>query len=397
LYLSGRDEVRNQEGLMGAQFAEMLLDLKYRGKEDVYRKGHPFAESVEATHAILFNSKYSRLRKIAAYRKWLETEQPCVFGRVAAKQKRVFICLIEEQEVLRMEHGDEDLRDTIQDYRQIWKRYALEGLNSAFLVLFTSRALLFKAPDERLKEICRRLLELYMEVSPIPDDTILPQREYVFLRHFGGLLKFSTLPNIFCAQGDGRWWQDHRTPGGVMITSNALGHFVYSRTQASLLQEKDKLGSLENAMRTIHNAYKPRRVGRGAHALCPATRLVPLAPGEFSPLRESSEFKAFSPDHYRGYFHTDHLVPAVFFARPEELSSPTVYDPLSFRYIFDSQADPREHEELMTGVAANWFDVRRNLDRLPEYANPENGRDFTEVTRGRLAHWAAERLQRRLA
>ena len=108
----------------------------------------------------------------------MEVEQPCVFGRVAAKQKRVFICLIEEQEVLRMERGDLDLRDTIQDYRQVWKRYALDGLSSSFLLLFTSRSLIGKAPDDRLKEVCRRLLELYMEVSPIPDDTILAQREY---------------------------------------------------------------------------------------------------------------------------------------------------------------------------------------------------------------------------
>src|SRR5713101_2838358 len=96
-----------------------------------------------------------------------------------------------------------------------------------------------------------------MEVEPIPDDTILPQREYIFLRRGPKILKFSTLPNIFCAQADGRWWQDHRTPGGVMITSNALGHFVYSRLQPDPLCDKDKLGALENAMRTIQNAYRP--------------------------------------------------------------------------------------------------------------------------------------------
>ena len=85
---------------MGQHLAEMLLDLKYHGRGDSFRKRRPFSESVEAVHAILFNSRYNKPRKITAYRKWLETEQPCVFGRVAAKQKRVFICLIEEQEVL---------------------------------------------------------------------------------------------------------------------------------------------------------------------------------------------------------------------------------------------------------------------------------------------------------
>jgi hypothetical protein len=54
------------------------------------------------------------------------------------------------------------------------------------------------------------------------------------------MLKFSTLPNVFCAQGHGRWWQDQRAPGGVMITSNALSHFMYSRNTGAILQEQDK-------------------------------------------------------------------------------------------------------------------------------------------------------------
>jgi hypothetical protein len=108
--------------------AELLLQAKLRGKTDTFRSRRPFTEDVEATHAVLFNPKYSKRRKIAAYRKWLEINQPCVFGRVAAKNKNVFICLLEEEEILRMKKGDDDLHDTIQDYRQVWKRHALEGL-----------------------------------------------------------------------------------------------------------------------------------------------------------------------------------------------------------------------------------------------------------------------------
>lgn len=33
--------------------------------------------------------------------RWLEANQPCVFGRVASKNKFVFVCLLEEGEVLR--------------------------------------------------------------------------------------------------------------------------------------------------------------------------------------------------------------------------------------------------------------------------------------------------------
>ena len=130
--------------------------------------------------------------------------------------------------------------------------------------------------------------------------------------------------------------------------------------------------------------------------LCPATELVPLATSETSPLREASHFKNFSPDHYRGYFHTDHLVPSVFFAQTETLEEPKIYEPLSFRYIFDLEADPADHAELMAGLPATWFRTR-NMDRLPDYVNPEGGREFSGVARGRLANWAEKRLQERLA
>ncbi len=384
---------------MKSHLAEMLLDIKFRGPADRFRNKHPFSEDIEATQAILFNSRYDKRRKISAYRRWLETNQPCVFGRVAAKNKNVFICLLEEHEILRMKKGDADLRETIQDHRQVWKRYALEGLSSSFLILLLSRSLVNKEPGDRLKEICRRLLELYMEIDRIDDNTFRTQREYVFLRksQTGGeskLLKFSTLPNVFCSQADGRWWHDHRTPGGIMVTSNALGHFIYSRTGTAILQEKEKISALEHAMRTINNAYRGPARGRLKH--CPATFLLPIKDGETSPLREGSDFRKYSADHYHGYFHTDHLIPSVFFTKERDPKELKLYDDLTFRYIFDPTADANEHADLMTGVDATWYEAKRNMDRLPDYADPETEATFSEKTKGRLALWLEQRLTERL-
>lgn len=387
---------------MKKHLAELLLEAKFRGPRDAFRKRTPFSQDIESTNAIVFSASYNKRAKIIAYRKWLENNQPCVFGRVAAKNKNIFICLLEEHDILRMKNGDDDLRETIQDHRQVWKRYALEGLSSSFLILLVSRSLVENEPNDGFKEICRRLLELYMEVDNVKDDTYQTQREYVFLKQVSEgkvskVLKFSTLPNIFCAQADGRWWHDHRTPAGIMITSNALGHFVYSRAGSSIMQEKDKVQALENAMRTINNAYKGSLRRKGAKLKhCPATFLIPLEEGASSPLRETSDFRKYSPEHYQGYFHTDHLIPSVFFTKDKNPKSLKLYEDLTFRYIYDPLVDPSEHAELMTGVQATWYDVRRNMDRLPAFADPESIAELSPVIRGKLATWLDQRLKERV-
>ena len=106
--------------------AELLLENNLHGSLDRLRSRIGFSPDISATQAILFNPKYTRQAKITAYRDWLESNQPCVFGRVAAKNKNIFVCLLEESEILRMQNGDKDLTDTIQDHRQAWKRLALE-------------------------------------------------------------------------------------------------------------------------------------------------------------------------------------------------------------------------------------------------------------------------------
>jgi hypothetical protein len=375
--------------------AEMLLDIRLHGSRDVLRSKRPFSEDIESTNAVLFNPRYDKRRKVRAYRKWLETppNQPCVFGRIAAKNKNVFICLLEENEILAMAKGDEDVKSIIQDYRQVWKRHALEGLVSSFVIVLVSKSLSQNEPNDQLKEICRRLLELYLEISPIPDDSFKTQREYVFLRPpSGSILKFSTLPNVFCAQGDGRWWHDHRTPGGIMITSNALGHFAYSRIPKANLEEKDKTVTLESAMRTIDNAYRDSNRSKPLKH-CPATFLVPAGNGEKSPLRDTSEFKKFSCERYQGYFHTDHLIPSVFFRREIDPPNLKLYEDLSFKYIFDPEGDTEDHRELMLGAAGTMFEVKRNMDRLPEFVDPDSTTTLTLALRARLAKWLEARLK----
>src|SRR5262249_44863399 len=159
------------------------------------------------------------------------------------------------------------------------------------------------APGPELKEVCRRFMELYIGAE-VEDDTIVARHEYVYLaQEDAGVrtyLRFATLPNIFCAQADKRWWHDHRTPGGIMITSKALGHDMRS-------QGLDTVRTLKMSMMTIANAYHEDKKKRGL----PATSLASRPDGEPSPLEQDREFSGSSACRYEGYFHTDHLIPQV--------------------------------------------------------------------------------------
>jgi hypothetical protein len=383
---------------MKQQAAEILLDIRLHPKHDKLRKRRGFSADMQSTHALLLNPKNTKTQKINAYRAWLSKNQPCIFGKAAASQKRVFICLLEENEILCMRKGDDDLRDTIQDYRQLWKRYALEGRHSSFVLAVIGESLANETPGERLKEFCRRLLELYMEIPEVPDDTIIQQREYVFLKlntAHERILKFTTLPNIFCAQGDGRWWQDHRCPGGVMITSNALGHDVYSRNGRLPIDEAKKIEALETAMRTINNAYREKPSKRaGALKHCPATFLVPKGDGTCPALKK--DVAGFASDHYEGYFNTDHLLPSVFFHEARDAKDIPLYRDLGLKYIYDGNADPKDHADLMLGNEATWFEVKRNLDRLPRTVDPETVISLTSKMEGQLKNWGILRLRSRM-
>ena len=114
-------------------------------------------------------------------------------------------------------------------------------------------------------------------------------------------------------------------------------------------------------------------------------------------LSDSHHTEPVPPDHYQGYFHTDHLIPSAFFQPERDPKKLNHYENLSLRYIFDPAGDPQDHAELMTGVNATWYEVRRNIDRLPDFVNPEkHPADFSPPIRARLARWLEDRLKNRL-
>ena len=180
-----------------------------------------------------------------------------------------------------------------------------------------------------------------------------------------------------------------------MITSNALGHDLYSRNGRVQIDDAKKLEAVEQAMRTINNAYREKPSRRaGALKHCPATFLVPKRTEGEPPLKK--DLAQYSADHYEGFFNTDHLLPSVFFNEARDPKELPLYNDLSLRYIFDRKADPQDHKELVSGVKSNWYEVKRNLDRLPRFSDPETVSELTPKLEGQLKQWASKRLKDRM-
>ncbi len=363
-------------------FAELLLAAKLRARRDPLRARSGFSEDIQQLNAVLHNPKVKKLQKIAAYREWLRKNQPCIFGRAAATNKQVFICLLEEQQILLMRKGDEDLRETIVDHQKVWKRRAVHGLSSSFVIVIASPSIAHIEPGSELKEICRRLMEIYIDAH-VADDEIVPRHEYVYLAREGEggreYLRFATLPNIFCAQGDKRWWHDHRTPGAIMITSNALGHFMHCQSPKNPYDTKR---ALKQSIGTILNAHVEARKKPGLPLTCPVHRPA----GEYSPLEGDPHYDQYSSRVYKGYFHTDHLIPSGFFdgSKPKK-----VFDDLDFSYIHD--AANSEHAELVRGEPTDWYTVKNEI-WMKAGAKQEPSLVFSDDERKLSFQWLEQRL-----
>jgi len=148
--------------------------------------------------------------------------------------------------------------------------------------------------------------------------------------------------NVFAAQGDRRWWRDHRIPGGVAFAMNAVGHmartYVNAKTDVNAITPEEARARLMNwalpvAMRTIQFASKSP-VGRRGSWLLPkqgGDQGPPFCPKSFS------DVAGYDWRRYAGAFHTDHSIPSPFFRdvvdRPAEYSDFTTMD---FSYLHDT-------------------------------------------------------------
>jgi len=234
-------------------------------------------------------------------------------------------------------------------------------------------------PGPPVLEIAKRIGFLYLN-EEIKVDTIHMDRFYLeqpskqreIWWYYAGV-------NYFSAQGDGRWWQDHRMPGGLAYSVNSVAHLVKSGNIARSIEEilkdhrllldtgwtKTKIESLpkalEFAMRTISNAADAVS-GKATQLLtydedqnCDAARC---------PIELTGKLKGMSYCHYRGYYHTDHTLPSSYFMpdvkRPNDIHT----FELDFTYLYDEGLHNPEHFTMGKGMRIRHG--RHSLDREHE-------------------------------
>lgn len=318
---------------------------------DEWRARVGFSPEVEAVNRELFRPGLPEEDAAWLVGKWLERHQPCLFGRIAAKAGALGYCILNEDELRR---SDEFIKDKIQARRLEWTRAGFEGRKSGFVILAVSPTLASARPSPEVRELARRLCYLYLEIQ-IETDSI--HTDQLYLQKPGSRLttwRWLTGVNYFSAQGDGRWWQDHRVPGGMAFSVNSIGHLVKSGIVARAMKELDeetgapfedypepKVDSLDKALELAM-----RTIDMASDAVSgKATELLPLPSDRGSlpipecPVKLSDKVADKNFCEYRGYYHTDYTLPSEYFLPDVDRTDRVQAHTLDFTYLFHRDVD----------------------------------------------------------
>jgi hypothetical protein len=307
-------------------------------EDDPWREEHPFSADLLEVHQKLFDAK-NRSAHSGAIRKWLQAEQPCLFGRMAAKDQ-IQLCILTDRDLYR---GEGYVRDLIAESRLQWKRRGSRGEQHGFVIHLVSPRVARAKPSPILRDLALRLCQIYLSDHTVDVDEIrldsLPLRVQNARKAEGRAWRVGV--NFFGAQGDQRWWHDHRIPGGIAFSMNSVGHMTRTRLEKNLprfprlqrVAPTDRLVdfALYFAMKTIHKASLGSR---------PGTRLLDQdasskMSGDFrkAALRDMAGFNERT---YCGQYHTDVTVPAPYFNPAAERPDSGEHE-LLFTYLHDSE------------------------------------------------------------
>lgn len=341
---------------MSKSIKELLENLE----EDKWRREISFNKDIEDANNIIFSNKNSDESIASTLNTWIAEFQPCVFGRVAAKLGLLSYCILTESD---LRQSDTYIRDKIQSARKQWTRDGLEGTKSGFIIMAVSEKISTAIPDSSVKDIAKRLCSLYLLQEIDCDEIYLDELRLKIPSRNETAFRWDVGVNYFCAQGDKRWWHDHRIPGGMAFSMNSVGHMVKSAKLSNVMQELEKemnisddweRGSIDSldkalifAMKTIDNSAKT--ISGKATELLPAETLVSGQDLVQCPFDLSTKFPNKNYCEYRGFYHTDQTLPSQYFL--SNVERPLNIEPylLDFTYLFDKQLDNFDYVNMGEG------------------------------------------------
>jgi hypothetical protein len=330
---------------------EQLTRDKSRGLND-------FSANLKTVSGVLLDSFNSDSAKKEAISPWLQGQQPCVFGQIAARTDSLHYCFLNEGDLRR---SDQHISRKIREALLAWKRRSVspqpEWSHPAhgFVLLVSADAVMRAAPDDHLFRFASKILDLWgcPRVTQQGAGSVALETLFIEEPYTDSYRKFTFTLDYFGAQGDGKWWHDHRIPGGIGFTANSAGHMVrFHEWYQNRQGQRDWL--LQVAMHTIDLAKSTwlMNLSNGTpfdrKVKCPFSRPLQLPPA----LQGKDWTK------YRGYLYSDHCIRPEFFGLDSETPPPTEYSE-DFTYLY-SQGVP-DHVRFVEGEPVAFEEVRKEI------------------------------------
>jgi len=343
---------------------------------DVFRDPVEYSDDIQnATKKLLEASGDKAREEVIA--EWLTEKQPCIFGKLAAARALNTYCFLTEADLNR---SDEVIQEKIQAARTEWKSLGEHGSKSAFIILATSPVLVRAAPDESLKQFACLLASLYLK-KPISPDRIYTDTIRLWNLRFTERRRWGVGVNVFAIQGDQRWWNDHRIPGGLGFSMNSVGHLVASEARRNALIEAkptttvsggaakriDELNKLETeiaklsktAIQSLDHALKfaMRTINGASHSdtgKCPWSRATSLlrevadSPCPIKLIAADPVLKGMNWTTYIGWYHTDITIPSEYFTASQQRPA-TIITPISLDFSYLHARREPDYKTLAIG------------------------------------------------
>lgn len=389
-----------------------LMDLFDALREDPLRKEHPFSDDIREANDVLHYPFSSFDDRAEVLTQWCSKRQPCNFGRIAGKNGSIHFCILTDRDLAR---GDKAVAKKIAEDKLIWKQRAFEGRDNSphsFMLVIASPRVALAAPDGELRRFADRIQNLadFRPTRRTQSDNGISS-DLLYLRHPTDRYCYGYQFNLdfFAAAGDGRWWHDHRVPGGIAFTANATGHMKAWQEWYSEYRGQDR-GEffVKNAMYTVEQAHATHAgttLGADDVLLDPATEgratwLLNLVGGRpvknvTCPFAEGAPKRLVGKDWttYAGLLHTDHAVRQEFFEA--SLEAPTRSRPylMDFTYLYDERQE--DYMRFTGGVRLSEQEVYAVIGDPASWIRTTRTSDDSESVVERTAEVEAE-IRRRL-